>query len=89
MRAREKALQLSQSWHSKIGSLPCPHMKPTRVSGLNHATPLQILFTSGTTGDPKGPIVAYPRNVLASVWPIAQAARGYMRYERLVHPLRF
>lgn len=69
-----------------ITSLPAQEAGP--VNGLNHATPLQILFTSGTTGDPKG-IVHTHGNVLASVWPIAQAARGYMRYERLVHPLRF
>ena len=28
-------------------------------------------------------------NVLSSVEPIARAAQGYMRYERMVHPLRF
>jgi long-chain acyl-CoA synthetase len=69
-----------------LDSLPQREAGP--VSGLNHATPLQILFTSGTTGEPKG-IVHTHGNVLASVRPIAQAARGYMRYERLVHPLRF
>jgi long-chain acyl-CoA synthetase len=58
------------------------------VAELSHDTPLQILFTSGTTGDPKG-IVHTHGNVLASVEPIADAAKGYMRYERLVHPLRF
>jgi long-chain acyl-CoA synthetase len=58
------------------------------VAELSHDTPLQILFTSGTTGEPKG-IVHTHGNVLASVEPIADAARGYMRYERLVHPLRF
>jgi long-chain acyl-CoA synthetase len=58
------------------------------VAELSHDTPLQILFTSGTTGEPKG-IVHTHGNVLASVEPIAEAARGYMRYERLVHPLRF
>jgi long-chain acyl-CoA synthetase len=58
------------------------------VAELSHDTPLQILFTSGTTGEPKG-IVHTHGNVLASIEPIADAARGYMRYERLVHPLRF
>ena len=58
------------------------------VAGLGPATPLQILFTSGTTGDPKG-IVHTHGNVLASVDPIGQGAQGYMRYEKYVHPLRF
>jgi len=67
-------------------SLPAHEAGP--VAGLNRDTPLQILFTSGTTGDPQG-VVHTHGNVLASVAPIEQAAQGYMRYEKLVHPLRF
>ncbi|HEY1985317.1 MAG TPA: AMP-binding protein [Terracidiphilus sp.] len=58
------------------------------VLGINRDTPLQILFTSGTTGDPKG-IVHTHGNVLASVGPIEQGAQRYLRYEKYVHPLRF
>ena len=51
-------------------------------------TPFQIVFTSGTTSEPKG-IVHTHRNVLASLMPIETEIGKYRRYERLVHPLRF
>jgi long-chain acyl-CoA synthetase len=57
------------------------------VTGLAKDTPLEILFTSGTTGDPKGVVITHG-NVLASVVPIEDGAQPYMRYERLIHPLR-
>ncbi len=57
------------------------------VTNLSRDTPLEILFTSGTTGDPKGVVITHG-NVLASIGPIEAGAQPYMRYERLVHPLR-
>jgi long-chain acyl-CoA synthetase len=55
---------------------------------VNGETPFQIIFTSGTTAEPKG-IVLTHRNVLASLQPIEDEIAKYLKYERWVHPLRF
>jgi long-chain acyl-CoA synthetase len=66
-------------------SLPSPDYRP--LPGLSRDTPLQIIFTSGTTGEPKG-IVHTHGNVLASLDPLEKEMGKYLRYERFVHPLR-
>src|ERR1700723_2025522 len=64
-----------------------PEQESRPIATLSAETPLEILFTSGTTGDPKG-IVLTHGNVLASMGPIEAASQSYLRYERLIHPLR-
>jgi long-chain acyl-CoA synthetase len=50
--------------------------------------PLQIVFTSGTTAEPKGVVITHS-NVLANVTPLEEQIRPYLKYERYVHPIRF
>jgi long-chain acyl-CoA synthetase len=49
---------------------------------------LQIVFTSGTTSDPKGVVITHG-NVLANLEPIENEIEKYRKYEKWFHPLRF
>ena len=49
---------------------------------------LQIVFTSGTTAEPKGVVITHD-NVLANIAPFQREMRRYLKYERWVHPMRF
>jgi long-chain acyl-CoA synthetase len=61
---------------------------PIPPVGLSRDDILQIVFTSGTTTEPKGVIITHG-NVLANVAPLEQEMRRYLKYERFVHPVRF
>ena len=60
---------------------------PSNVA-LTRDDVLQIVFTSGTTAEPRGVVITHG-NVLANIAPLEKEIRGYLKYERLVHPLRF
>ncbi|HEY3971459.1 MAG TPA: AMP-binding protein [Candidatus Sulfotelmatobacter sp.] len=63
-----------------------PVTPPTVACGRDDT--LQIVFTSGTTAEPKGVVITHG-NVLANIAPLEREIRSYLKYERLVHPLRF
>jgi long-chain acyl-CoA synthetase len=48
----------------------------------------QILFTSGTTAEPRGVVLTHG-NFLANLEPLERGIAPYRNYERWFHPLRF
>jgi long-chain acyl-CoA synthetase len=49
---------------------------------------VQIVFTSGTTAEPRGVVITHG-NILANLEPLERQIGEYLKYERIFHPLRF
>jgi long-chain acyl-CoA synthetase len=49
---------------------------------------VEIIYTSGTTAEPRGVVLTH-RNLLANITPLEREISKYLKWERLVHPLRF
>jgi long-chain acyl-CoA synthetase len=85
--------------HLRLG-LECVSFEDLREQVIAHSAaalepesvgpddPLQIVFTSGTTAEPKGVVITHG-NVLANVAPLEAQIKPYLKYERLVHPIHF
>ncbi len=58
------------------------------AAATDPADVLEIVFTSGTTAEPKGVVITH-RNVLGNIAPLETEIQKYLKYERLVHPVRF
>jgi len=65
-----------------LGAVPNPGDASTR------STIAEILFTSGTTSEPRGVVLTHG-NFLANLEPLESGIEQYRRYERCFHPLRF
>jgi long-chain acyl-CoA synthetase len=61
---------------------------PYSPAALGREDTAQIVFTSGTTADPRGVVLSHG-NILASVDPIEREMPKYRKYERIFHPIRF
>jgi len=73
--------------HLAFDSLP-QHSDQPYPSEAKPDDLVQIVFTSGTTAEPKGVCLTH-RNLLANIAPIEKEFNYYKRWERLFHPLRF
>jgi long-chain acyl-CoA synthetase len=81
---------------TNIGTLPLPgiagHLPAEPLFTISPSVsldaPFQIVFTSGTTAEPRG-IVHTHRNILVTLDPIEREIVKYARFERPFHPLRF
>ena len=86
--------------HPEIGGIPSLCIESlAEAIGKHDASPypspltsrqdtLEIIFTSGTTAEPRGVVISHG-NILANVERLEREIQKYLRYEWLVHPLRF
>jgi long-chain acyl-CoA synthetase len=73
----------------EISSLVAHHSPaPYSVADIDQNDTVEIVFTSGTTAEPKGVRITH-RNLLANLIPLEQEIKPYLRWEGVVHPLRF
>jgi len=61
---------------------------PYDAVAIDPADMLEIVFTSGTTAEPKGVVITHG-NVLGNIAPLEAEIQKYSKYEHLVHPVRF
>jgi long-chain acyl-CoA synthetase len=62
--------------------------EPYASPPLDRSSIAQIIFTSGATATPKGVVISHG-NILANLEPLEVEIQAYLKWARLVHPLRF
>lgn len=61
---------------------------PFAPVAAGRSDPVEIVFTSGTTAEPRGVVLTHA-NLLANLEPLEHEIARYRGYERFVHPIRF
>lgn len=61
---------------------------PYALEGVDEKTLVEIIYTSGTTSDPKGVVLTHG-NLLANLLPLEPEIAKYIKWERFFHPIRF
>ena len=62
--------------------------QPLQNAALTRDDIVEIVFTSGTTAEPRGVVITHG-NILANVEPLERQIGQYLKYERIFHPIRF
>lgn len=62
--------------------------EPVELPAATRDDIVEIVFTSGTTADPRGVVITHG-NILANLEPLEREIGKYLKYERIFHPLRF
>jgi long-chain acyl-CoA synthetase len=70
------------------GRLAAHSSAPYPATEMGLSDILEIVFTSGTTAEPKGVVITHG-NVLGNIVPLEREIQKYLKYERFVHPIRF
>ena len=68
-----------------VAGQPSQRFRPVEIQSSDT---LEIVFTSGTTAEPKGVVLTHA-NVVGNLAPVEAGIQKYLKYERLVHPIRF
>src|SRR3984893_17744696 len=63
-------------------------LRPYSMTDIRYDDTVEIVFTSGTTAEPKGVLIAH-RNLMANLTPLEREIKRYLKWERLFHPIRF
>jgi long-chain acyl-CoA synthetase len=88
-RGKEHCLNLATIDLEGLGAIVAGRdSSPYPSPALSRQDTLEIIYTSGTTAEPRGVVVSHG-NVLANIAPLEHEIRKYLRYERPFHPLRF